>query len=71
MKLFVPMNDINEPQSEPTFTDWQDEQVREEWRGRSTLSSLPDPGGCGQKLSADNSNDIVGPQSFTGKGNRK
>jgi hypothetical protein len=62
--------DITEPESEPSFADWQMEQTTEEWRGRSIMSSLPDPGGCGQKLT-EGSDDIVGPQSFTGKGNRK
>lgn len=71
MKVFIPVFDLNEPLQEKSLADWQDEDDRMNWVGREILASLPDPGGCGQKLSADNSNDIVGPQSFTGKGNRK
>lgn len=63
--------DITEPDSEPVFRDWCEERDREEWRGRSILASLPDPGGEGQKLTTENPNDIIGPQSVSGKGNRK
>lgn len=80
-RITIPLFDLNQPEEEPTFQDFNREWDNESWRGRGSLAELPEGTGIyGAGGNADGSGDpydtyvenhhgslIVGPDSPLGK----